>query len=368
MEADLPLSALLSQAYVAFAIEFDNEFEHQAPHRTTRYGATVGFPRAPWLVSMAMWLRFMRHIAMEGSTFSELQARVAMSNKGLTSWITRLGRSWGYLEIVDPDARRSSKRISPGAIIRPTAGGKRAIVVWQTLIPAIEARWRERFGNETVGALESRLKRLAGQLDPALPAYFPVLEYEDQKSRAARLRLPARDYVLPEVLAKALLGFAAEFDSQSQAPLALCANVLRATPDSGIPVRDLARLACLAADGANDALRQVSRKRLGVIGRDVAGGRLKVLTLTPKARLAREHYLPLCRAIEKDWGTRFGEVALRDLRRLLEKMVQGRGETKSPILRGLTPYPDGWRAQLPPLEGLPHFPMESHRGGFPDGS
>jgi hypothetical protein len=51
----LPLPALLSQLVVAFTIEFDNEFEHQMPHRTTRYGFTPGFPRAPWLVSMAMW-------------------------------------------------------------------------------------------------------------------------------------------------------------------------------------------------------------------------------------------------------------------------------------------------------------------------
>src|SRR5580658_808460 len=36
----LPLSALLSQALVAFTIEFDNEFEHQAPHRTTNHGLT----------------------------------------------------------------------------------------------------------------------------------------------------------------------------------------------------------------------------------------------------------------------------------------------------------------------------------------
>jgi hypothetical protein len=31
----LPLSALASQALVAFVVELDNEFEHQMPHRTT---------------------------------------------------------------------------------------------------------------------------------------------------------------------------------------------------------------------------------------------------------------------------------------------------------------------------------------------
>jgi hypothetical protein len=38
----LPLPALLSQALVAFTIEFDNEFERQVPHRTTNHGATAG--------------------------------------------------------------------------------------------------------------------------------------------------------------------------------------------------------------------------------------------------------------------------------------------------------------------------------------
>ncbi|HVY94474.1 MAG TPA: hypothetical protein VHA14_17050 [Bryobacteraceae bacterium] len=44
------MSALLSQAFVAFTIEFDNEFEHLVPHRTTRFGGSE-----PWLVSMVMW-------------------------------------------------------------------------------------------------------------------------------------------------------------------------------------------------------------------------------------------------------------------------------------------------------------------------
>ncbi len=33
MDGRPPLSALLSQAMVAFTIEFDNEFERQMPHR-----------------------------------------------------------------------------------------------------------------------------------------------------------------------------------------------------------------------------------------------------------------------------------------------------------------------------------------------
>lgn len=47
-----PLWALLSQAYVAYTIDFDNEAEHRLQHRTTRHGKKNG---GVWLVSMAMW-------------------------------------------------------------------------------------------------------------------------------------------------------------------------------------------------------------------------------------------------------------------------------------------------------------------------
>jgi hypothetical protein len=77
----LPLSALLSQALVAFTIEFDNEFEHQVPHRTTSHGSTAGSSSAPWLVSMAMWMKFMRFVPDEGTTVRELQSVAALTNQ-----------------------------------------------------------------------------------------------------------------------------------------------------------------------------------------------------------------------------------------------------------------------------------------------
>ena len=61
--AGLSLSTLLSQAPIAFAIEFDNEFEHRMPHRTTNHGGTL---YAPWLVSLAMWSNCMQFTGEEG--------------------------------------------------------------------------------------------------------------------------------------------------------------------------------------------------------------------------------------------------------------------------------------------------------------
>jgi len=77
--AQLPLSALLSQALVAFTIEFDNEFERRTPHRTTDHGSTSGSAAAPWLVSMAMWIKYLRFVPDDGITVRELARQAALS-------------------------------------------------------------------------------------------------------------------------------------------------------------------------------------------------------------------------------------------------------------------------------------------------
>lgn len=61
--ASIALSGLLSRALVAFTLEFDNEFEHQAPHRTTssRSKAARG---SPWLVAMRWPSVYLRSEAM----------------------------------------------------------------------------------------------------------------------------------------------------------------------------------------------------------------------------------------------------------------------------------------------------------------
>jgi hypothetical protein len=53
----LPLSALLSQALVAFTIEFDNEAEHQLHARTEA---------RPFPVSLVIWYNCLRYVG-EGS-------------------------------------------------------------------------------------------------------------------------------------------------------------------------------------------------------------------------------------------------------------------------------------------------------------
>ncbi len=162
MAEQLPLPALLSQALVAFTIEFDNEFEHRMPHTTTDHGAT-GSHGGPWLVSMAMWFNCMQFIGEEPMPVAELlrRARTGTNLDGM--------RRWGYvvLESASGGARR---RPPPRDLtIRATRNGHRAQEVWRPLPAVIEDRWRERVGAAGIGGLRASLWALAARAEAEFP-------------------------------------------------------------------------------------------------------------------------------------------------------------------------------------------------------
>jgi len=72
MAAQLPLSALVSQAFIAFTIECDNEFERQVPHRTAAGGPSGSRRQVPWLTSMAMWFSCLRFVDGEDRSVREV--------------------------------------------------------------------------------------------------------------------------------------------------------------------------------------------------------------------------------------------------------------------------------------------------------
>ena len=121
--ADLRFSALLSQALVAFTIEFHNEAEHQLPHRTT-WGPAADSGRGPWLVSLAMWSGFMRFLPAAGVPLREVADLVPLTN------LAGLER-WGYVT-VGPGPADSLRRCRagttwsgpPGGATRPSRSGR----------------------------------------------------------------------------------------------------------------------------------------------------------------------------------------------------------------------------------------------------
>jgi hypothetical protein len=230
----LPLPSLLSQALVAYTIEFDNEFEHEVPHRTSRSGGSAD---APWLASLAMWANFMRFIPSGGISVREFHKRAGLSAEGTRQWLKRL-RRWGYVAIApDPRDRRADPP-KPEWLVRPSPSGHIAQAVWPPLFGIIDARWEQRFGGPVFAALRASLVGLIDQFDIALPEYLPILGYghfarlrrrpalkPSERDAAATHELP-----LSALLAKVLLQFLLEFEDDSPISLAICANVLRLIP------------------------------------------------------------------------------------------------------------------------------------------
>ena len=340
----LPLCALLSHALVAFTIEFDNEFEHQMPHRTTNHGSNTAARDAPWLVSMVMWLKFMRFVPDEGVPLSELSRVLGMDAKSRKLWLTRLGKWWGYVEV-------------NAGVVRPTAGGRRARAIWGSLTTMIEKRWEERFGQEHIGRLKEILREIVSRLPRELPDSLPILGYGlFSRSSADERGAPISELTLPLLLSKVLLAFALEFESDSEVSLAIAANLLRL--GERVSIKDLPKLAAVSKEAVAMSLSFLEKRGYAAIEPQSPMSRVKVLTLTPKGKHARNEYLRLVWAIEERWEADYGRNNIVALRELL-----------TPLAGHLAPpYPDGWRASLPQPEGLPHYPMILHRGGFPDGS
>ena len=363
----LPLSALLSQALVAYTIEFDNEAEHRLPHRTTGHGASGpgdGAP-APWLVSLAMWETCMRYVTAEPITVGDLEAR-ARAGTNLDGM-----RRWGYITI-DGTARKVHKtRPGPAAVLRATAAGLRAREIWRPLPGFIEQRWRERLGADQLSRLRDPLTSMVSRLDPGLPDCLPILGAA-LRSQGPDPRLPPRpDGTAPEalplsaLLSRVLLAFALEYEREAGLSLAVAANVLRVLGSEGTRLRELPALTGTSTESVRWALGILTRGGLAAEEPDPAASRGKVARLTPGGLDAQHLYHELTGTIERRWHDRFTPDVTGALRASLEPLTAG----QPPVLfGGIEPYPDNWRASVRRPATLPHFPMVLHRGGYPDGS
>jgi DNA-binding MarR family transcriptional regulator len=357
----LPLTALLSQVLVAFTIEFDNEFERQMPHRTTRHGSTAGAGgrRGPWLVSMVMWSNCMQYVPDEGIAVRELARRARITDKSMRLVLTRMGAWWGYLAVEPPH-------------VRPTPAGRQAQQVWRPLTAMIEDRWLDRHGSRLAGQLRASLGALASQIDVDLPDYLPVGE-----PRLEPATEPGRDaagLALPVLLSRVLLAFALDFNRAAELPIPVSANVVRVLDEAGVRVRDVAGRAGVASEAAENMLGRLHKSGHVVVGPDPAvkgergGGRGRVARLTAKGAAAQRAYLEHLDVIEQHWSARAGRDQVDSLRQVLEHLVGDPAAERPPLLAGLQPYPGGWRASIAAPRTLPHYPLVLHRGGFPDGS
>ena len=376
--AELKFSAVLSQALVAFTIEFDNEAERQLPHRTT-WGPAARSGRGPWLVSLTMWANFMRFLPADGVPLRDVADLVPLTNlAGL--------KRWGYVEVGPAGGRPAQGRRD--AVVRPTTWGRQAQEIWDPLARVIGERWRERFGAALIDQLTGTLRTVAGPSGEDVPAFLPVSGvYRPEPSRELPAVSPEHRVAggdLPTALSQALMSFRAEFERESALSLPVSANVLRVLSAGGITLRDVPRRAGVSREAVSVSVGLLEREGYAVSGPDPGGGRGRHVRLTPRGEQAQEAYHRVADGIEDDWRARFGDGVIDGLAGALRALYAGRdGQDAGPdgplISAGLVPDPAGWRAHPPylrltqamiadPAGTLPHYPMVSHRGGYPDGS
>jgi len=348
--AELPTQ--LSRALIAFTIEFDNEFEHRMPHRTAR-GPQARSGRGPWLVSLAMWTNFLRFVDAGGIALSEVDDLARLVNLGGL-------QRWGYVTVED-------------GTVRLTRAGQGARRVWAPLAGEIESRWADRFGADLVTGLGDVLAEVADRLDPLLPWYLPVagvarVEPADQLLTRTRPEI-APD--LPTLLARVLLAFALDYEQQSRLALALSANVLRVLSPDAVRLRDVPALTGVSREAVSVSAGFLERHECAVVEPDPSAPRGKQIRLTDKGKQSQAAYLRGLAETERAWS----DPAVDAVRGHLDELL---GDADR-LAEGLRPYPEGWRANAPyaaatklllsdPLAALPHYPMVSHRGGYPDGS
>jgi DNA-binding MarR family transcriptional regulator len=273
---------------------------------------------------------------------------------------------WGYVTVAPDPADAWPKPPRSDWVVRPTPAGRRAQNVWRPLGGVIEQRWQARFGEPEIDELRGSLDALVNQLDVELPHYLPVVSHGKSEVPELPVTHDAAPLGLSVLVSQALLAFTLDFESESDLPLPIAANVLRVLDEDGVRIRDLPRLTGVSKEATSMSLGFLERKGHLVIDLDPAATQVKVARLTPNGRNAQDAYRQLLGRIEERWHATYGDAEVRRLRRSLEGLVGDR--SRSPLSGGLKPYPDGWRASVRTPDTLPHYPMVLHRGGFPDGA
>ena len=357
--ARTPLSTLLSQALIAFTIELDNEFEH-------RFERAGGGAR---VVSLTMWSNLLRFVG-DGATVGELVAAVGLPKR---SALSRLGgvERWRYVSVGPAAGKREGYGSARGTkddwVVRFTPAGLHAAEIWPALPAEIEARWRERFGDQEVGALLDALRAVDEAIDTPLPEFLPVVS----STQAHALELPSvetraatDDLSLITLLAHALMAYTIDFESGSPVSLPLSANVLRVLGEAAVPVRELPALTGVSKEAVEVSLTPLVKTEYVVV--EGAPASKRTIRVTPAGAALQADQRHLHARIGKQWDA--------GLRTSLEHIL---GHPH--LSAGLQPYPAGWRASKPyaqqtgavladPRGALPHYPMVLHRGGWPDGS
>jgi hypothetical protein len=340
-----PLSALLSQALVAYTVELDNNFELGM--------SRAGFPGAR--LSLVVWTNLLRFIPeKDGISVRDLQTTSLGSEDRLRFQLGCLER-WGFIYFqqgrndpagsqmrseVKRDGWGSGRGIKQTWVVHLARRGRLAVSIWPKVWPEAEERWKQRFGAgyaKLYGALQEIEQNRELELPLGLPGggNVPWSEvYPPRKSQGEE----AADIPLSALLSRVLLMFTIEFDQRSGVPITLCANTIRVLNDyTGVRLGDLPRLTGCPPEASDIGW---FLKRFVVVESDPSGKRGKVAKLSPAGLKTQKAYYQLTSEIEKEWEGKFGATRVRALRSALEAILALQKDGKSVLGQGMVP-PEG---------------------------
>jgi hypothetical protein len=341
--AGAPFSMLLSQVWIAFAIEADGAVEAGATDRVRRL----------FRISLAMWCNGLRFIDGDGITVGDLSARAhARCNIG------GLER-WGWITVGDTGAGRrdgygTGRGVTAGTVLRPTRAGAYARRLWPQTVADVEQRWQARFGTGVVGRMRAALP-FAGQMPWSPPEVHPP---DGFRTHVVDGPADDGDVPLPGLLGRALTALTLELERDAAVSMPVAADVLRVIGGDVIRLRDLPALSGLSKEAIAMVTGYLGRAKLAELRAP------RSIMLTASGRGALDAY--------RDRAAGPGDGALQAC--LTEILSQ-----REALAEGLRPAEGCWRGEKPylaqtrrvladPVAALPWHPMVLHRGGWPDGS
>jgi hypothetical protein len=232
------------------------------------------------------------------------------------------------------DGWGSGRGIRAESVVRATQKGLQAREVWLPLFAVIERRWETRFGKDVMRSLHKSLEVIVGRLHGESPDALPEPSARADVEKSRVRRTPAQSgQPLATLLARALSGFAIEFDRESAVPLALAANTLRVLSQEGVRAADLPRLTGVSPEVSAIGWRL---KPYAIVEPD-SQGRGKLARLSARGLHAQREYFRLVAIIEARWEVRFGKDALQGLRASLQRLFDHSSDGRPHISEGLAP-------------------------------
>lgn len=147
----LPLSALLSQALIAYTLEFDRLLAAKCK--------VFEWKQSP--PSLAMWSNILRFVGERGVEERELPELSGISKPAVHISVACLERH-GWVKV---DAGTK--------VVRLTPRGRKIAKLWRSTLQEMEDQWSEQYGRSGVASLRASLEKISKGLSSSLP-FFPI--------------------------------------------------------------------------------------------------------------------------------------------------------------------------------------------------